>query len=109
MSLLDDITGALNGITTALPELTGTVTTKNGQPITVVFSSLSRSQQQTEQGMMEQPVSDFKLLQANFPETGMNPGDPLTVTDTRTGKAYNVRVLNVFNTLNFVKVYFQQV
>lgn len=107
MSIMDDITSALNGVASAFPEFTGTVKTKDGTEKTVFFTSMSKTMEAGVEGFLNQTVSDFKMLQANVPETGMSVGDILTLTDTRINKTYSIRILNIMTTLNFCKFYFE--
>jgi len=107
MSIMDDITSALNGVASAFPEFTGKVTTKNGDERTVIFTSMSKTMEAGNEGFLNQTISDFKMLQSDIPEKGMEVGDRLTLLDTRLNKAYSIEIVNVTSTLNFCKFFFK--
>lgn len=108
MSLLDDITGAVTSIMTGLPELTGTLTTKNGDTVTVIYASGFISKSTSVLGMIDAPSSSFDILQANILATGMNLGDYCDLTDSQ-GNTISIRLTSKGNALNFVTFSFEAV
>lgn len=108
MSLLTDITGAVNGLMASLPELTGTLVNSNGDSVTVIFTQGYIMRDNSALGALDATASTFDILEANILASGMNLGDSVTITDSQ-GIVTKARLLSKGNSLNFVTFTFEAV
>jgi hypothetical protein len=108
MSLLTDITGAVNGLMASLPELTGTLVTKDGDSVTVIFTQGYIMRDNSALGALDATASTFDILQENILSVGMDLGDTVSITDSQ-GLVTRARLTAKSNSLNFVTFTFEAV
>jgi hypothetical protein len=83
---------AYNAVYNAMPEARGTITLANGRTvIPCLCPSVELTRTNSEQGMSEMPSCIVRLLKSNEPETGLEQGKVITLTDSGS-TAYRLRI-----------------